>query len=165
VGLRVARLFFIIGAVVAAYAAYDQLVVAGRLRTQTEALSQQVTAYLAASAETGKAPIVPLKTEEEALDDLLTHLIDGTDLLGSSVRLGVPKDGLKWEPVRFGVIKTKLTLSSAADAEASLGYFAILWKMIGEQPCRVSTVRIQAGGDTVSFDVEVELFALNGDNR
>ncbi len=106
----------------------------------------------------------PLKPRDETLEDILGRLVDDTELLGSSVRLNLDKGGLQWQPVRYGVDKAVLSISSAADNDAAMGYFSILWQLIQERPATVKTAKITVGESVSWFTIDVEIYALTGES-
>jgi len=160
--LRLLRIVFILGTPVALVAAYQFYDAGKNLVGQRDRSKMQLTAYLAETATLSGAREKPLRPPEEALEELLAKLIDDTELLGTSVRMDVGQ-GVQWQPLRFGVQKTKLSLSSASPAESAMAYFSILWQLIEAGPTSIMNAEISAQGDVVSFQVDLELLALQGD--
>jgi hypothetical protein len=146
-----------------AYGAYHYYEAATELEAQLFAENQQLAAVERDVASLQGLEPKPLKAREETIEEFLGRLIDDSELLGSSVRLNVENGQLNWEPVRYGVEKARVSLSSAAEGSAALGYFSSLWQLIQERPVNVLDARIDVKGDVSTFNIDVELFALAGE--
>ncbi|MEE8410429.1 MAG: hypothetical protein V3T05_12545, partial [Myxococcota bacterium] len=119
-----------------------------------------VPAAMSEIEELSKLDIRPLKPTEVALEELVARLIDDTELLGGSVRLELPEEGLVWQPINFGVTKMRLSVGTAAEIDGALGYFYILWQLILRQPVQVLGATIRRTSGVVMFTVDLELFAV-----
>ena len=84
--------------------------------------------------------------QTEALQSFLSRLIDDTELLGSSVRMNFEKAGVVWEPVEYGVQRTNLSLGTAAEKQAAMGYLTLLWQLLAQRPAQALDDRLQPLG-------------------
>ena len=158
--LRVIRTLFYVAALVALYLAFDQYEVAMEIDETLETQMPLLNAARLEMEQLSKAPAKPLLERDEALEELLVHLIDETDLLGGSVRLDVPDMGLEWRKVSFGVEKTSLAMSLSELEVRSLGFFHILWGLLDTQPVRITKADIKRNMEIVTLHVDLDLFAL-----
>lgn len=159
-GLRILRLLFLVGTIGSLYLAFDEWEAGNQAKAELMAELPLFSSAMSEIEELSKLDIRPLRPTEEALEELVARLIDDTELLGSSVRLELPDEGLVWQPINFGVTKTKISVGTAADATGGLGYFYILWQLILEQPVQVTGATIRRAEGVVMFNVDLELFAI-----
>ena len=160
--LRVLRIFLIIATIVALYAAYDQYGAADALRGEIAAELPQVDAMQTEMSQLSKLPTKTLRPPDEALEELIGRLIDDSDLLGSTVTIEMPQGGMKWEPVKHGVTKTKVGFTLTTDNSAGLAYCSMVWQLLERQPVKVTEAYIKHDKDMVKFTLRVELLALQG---
>jgi hypothetical protein len=161
--LRVARGVMILLATVALYLAFESYYEGVQLRSRLDADAMALSALTSDIAMLRATPEKPLRGTEDTVDDFLGRLLEDTELLGSSVRLDLKPGGMLWVPVRLGVQKADLSLSSASETEAAMGYFTLLWELIKERPVSVRGARINVGEAVSWFTIDVELFALAGE--
>ncbi len=162
--LQILRILFIVGAVVCVYLGYDwweqasnaQIQLAEQV-SQLERIRGQVVRFQAMPG--GK----PLQPREEALENLIVRLIDESDLLGSSVRIEVPKEGIVWQPVEYGVEKAMLSVTTATEETNALAYFAMLWTILQEQPVHVTKATISRNTEVVKFELDLEVYSYGGE--
>ena len=160
-GLRVLRALFLLGSLAALYVAYDEYESGNAAKSELMAELPLFSQAMSEIEELSKLDVKPLRETEAAMEELVARLVDDTELLGSSVRLEIPKEGLSWSPVNFGVTKTKLAVTTQATAYGGIGYFYILWQLIMRQPIQVTGAEIGRKQAVVVFRVEMELYAVD----
>jgi hypothetical protein len=163
--LRIIRVVAPIVALICLYFAWDSWDRADGLESQRDNLAREIGQLRADIDNMTKLAPKPLKQREEAVEQVITQLIDDSELLGSSVRLNIQGSGIQWTPVRFDVEKTTLSMSTADVSSAALGYAYILWQVIQRQPARVISASIAAQGEVVSISADLEVYALSGSGR
>lgn len=157
--LRIFRLIFIVvglGLLFMAYEAYGEV---ERSESTKRGVFSQVKSVANEINQLKAAPPKPLKTRQESVQDLLARMVDDTELLGSSVRFDLERQ-LTWTPIKYGVEKARIEMSTAALRESAMGFFAILWALIQERPVNIIDGNIQMKEETVSFSLTLELFGL-----
>ncbi len=160
--LRVLRILFLLGALFVFYLAFSEYEAGNGFMAQYAAEMPLFSQAQQEVAELSALPSKQLLPADEALEEFLGRMLDDTELMGSSVRLDLGQTGIAWQPINHGVQSTVLGLTTSSLKQSALGYFSILWQLLGRQPLRVRSARISAGEDTVTFNVEVELIALEG---
>ena len=161
---KVSRLLFIIVGLfllMMSYSAYEDVERAERTK---RGVFSQVKSVSTEIRQLKEAPAKPLDYQEKAEQDLLARMVDDTELLGSSVRFELEQQ-LTWQPIKYGVQKARVEMSSAALRESAMVYFAILWALIQERPVNIIDGKILMDNETVSFNVTLELFGLQGSPR
>ncbi|MEM6532075.1 MAG: hypothetical protein AAF654_05595 [Myxococcota bacterium] len=158
---RVARLLFIIAGLILLMMAYTEYEDVERAESTKRGVFSQVRSVANEIDQLKTAPPKPLQYREKAVQDLLARMVDDTELLGSSVRFDLESQ-LTWQPIKYGVEKARIQMSTAALAESAMGFFAILWALIQERPVNIIDGTIRMQEETVSFSVTLELFGLQG---
>ncbi|MEL6546392.1 MAG: hypothetical protein AAFQ82_17325, partial [Myxococcota bacterium] len=147
---RVFRLLFIIVGLVLlmmAYSAYEEV---ERSESTKRGVFSQVKSVANEINQLKAAPQKLLQSREQSVQDLLARMVDDTELLGSSVRFDLEKQ-LTWSPIKYGVEKARIEMSTAALRESAMGFFAILWALIQERPVNIIDGTIRMDTDTVTF--------------
>ena len=159
---RVLRLTFIILGIVAVFVAYDQYDAGDRVDMQILSELPALNATKLEMRALNQATPKPLRPQNEALEYLLARLVDDTELLGSSVRLERSPAESEWNTVNHGVTKTAITVSSPADKQAGLGYFAMMWELLLRQPVSIVSASLKVQDAVITLSVDLELLALEG---
>ena len=158
--MRILQIVFGMGALVAFYFAYSAYSQTGVLETKVSSAASRLAQLQADVKLLDHLSPRPLITREEMLERFLTSLMDEAELLGSSVRLEVPKPSSRWKPVQYGIYKAPISLSSASETVHALGYYDVLWELIREKPVRFKKARVTINQSVSSLTLDLELFAL-----
>lgn len=160
-GQRVLRLSLLIGgcgALLLAFTTYEDV---EQAQLRKRGVFGQLQSVAAEINQLNAAPARPLRPRQDAVQELLARMVDDTELLGSSVRFDLESQ-LLWTPIKYGVEKARVSMSSAAIRESAMGYFSILWSLINERPVNIIGGNIEMQQDVVSFNLDLELFGLQG---
>ncbi|MEM6733201.1 MAG: hypothetical protein AAF658_16705 [Myxococcota bacterium] len=160
-GQRVARGFFIVAGLFLLFLAYGAYGDVEGAESTKRGVFNRVKSVANEINQLKAAPAKPLQNREKAVQDLLARMVDDTELLGSSVRFDLEQQ-LVWSPIKYGVEKARIQMSTAALAESAMGYFAILWALIQERPVNIIDGQIELRDDAVTFNVTLELYGLQG---
>ena len=150
-------------AVVLGIFANDAREAAARIRSNNDALQEEIGTLMAEAARLEQVDPAPLRFSADALSEFVTRTVEAGEVLGAGVRVQ-PRDAsmgvqaMSFQHFREGLQVCPVTLQAGLEAHGAAAILAMFEEELADLPVAVRKINARSMTDAVVLTMDVDVF-------